>query len=251
MQVEVSAEASVGFGTAAAQVEGKGLAFEVAEAVAKGVLEREVAANALEIDVVACWLEAVAAGLGSLVASMIFGCPACMLAAFAGDSDLVVGMEVGTKLDLVLVVLVAVASALAGCRKGDWACRHSWAVGDLLEGPGWSWFDVCAAARDAERFETRGATCLAVAATVRAGTAAFAHCALEVNQKVCLAERVGNLGGVPFGGASWGGQALVCLAPLRQCLRPLLHRRLHRLRHACLQSPGGPCVRAHHHTISH
>lgn len=142
-----------------------------------GVLACEVAADALEIDVVACWLGAVAAGLGSLVASMISGYLACTLVVFAGGWGLEVGMEVGTKLDLVLVVLVAVASGLAGCRKEDWACRHSWAVGDPLEGPSWSSFDVCAAARGAERFETRDATCLAVAAMVRAGTAAFAHCA--------------------------------------------------------------------------
>lgn len=182
---------------------------------------------------------------------MISGCLASMLVAFAGDWDLVVGKEVDTKLDLALVVLVAVASALAGCRTEDWACRHSLVVDGLLEGPDWSSFDVCAAARGAGRFETRDATCLAAGAKVHAGTAAFAHYALEEIQKVCLVERVGSQGGVPFVDASSGDQALVYLAPLHQRLRLPLHLRRRRLRHVYLQSPEGPYVRAHRHTISH
>lgn len=68
MRVEVSAEASVGFGTAVAQVEAKVSVSGLAEAVAKGVLAGEVAADAPEIDVVACWLGAAVAELDSLVA---------------------------------------------------------------------------------------------------------------------------------------------------------------------------------------
>lgn len=87
---------------------------------------------------------------------------------------------------------------------------------------------------------------------VRVGTAAFAHCALEVSQKVCLVARVGSQDGVPFGGASWGGQALVSLAPLlRPCPRLPLHHRRRLRRRACLQSPEDLCVRVRRHTTTH
>lgn len=100
------------------------------------VLVCEVAAGALEIDVVACWLEAVAVLLGRLVASRIYGCLAYTLVASADEVPLAVDMEVGTKLVLVRAVLAGVASALGDCRREDSACRRSWAGVDALEEPG-------------------------------------------------------------------------------------------------------------------
>lgn len=131
----VSAEAYLGFETAAEQAEETASVVQVPEVavVVTRVALSAVAAGALEIDAVACWPE-VAHEVETLAVRRLLGCPASRLVASAAEEHLAMDIqEAGKKPDRALVAAAAVASAArADCKRVGSEYTHSLAVEDVL-----------------------------------------------------------------------------------------------------------------------